>query len=105
MICLIGIFITKASLSWAQLLLVIERSEIQGGSSVLWARGPDLACVWGGHDVRLPHFSLLRILSQTCSNILGAFWAAKADPTMFQRFGTFLSTINRSKILLQCGII
>ena len=42
---------TKASLSWAELFLVIERSEIQGGSRVFGARGPDLACVWGGHDV------------------------------------------------------
>ena len=60
---------TKGSFFWAELFIVIERSEIQGGSSVFVPRGPDLACVWGGHDLRLSQCSLLRMLSQKCDNL------------------------------------
>ena len=72
--------VTKASLSWAEWFLVIERSEIQCGSSVFVLRGPDLACVWGGHDFRSSHFSLLEILSQDCDNSLGQFWEPRTHP-------------------------
>ena len=94
--------IMKACFSWADLFIVIEPSEIQGGSSVFVLRRPDLACIWGGNDVLLSQFSLQRVLPETCDNFLDQFWEPRARPKMLKHFGCVLGAGSLPKIFFCC---